>query len=128
MGWLADRIPKKYVMLLIYLLVAGAIPFLFYAARPGAIYLFAVIFGIGLGGEYLIIPLMAAELFGVKVLGRLMGIILTADGVAEALSPMAVGYLRDATQSYATGFLLLIGMASLGAVAVALLPKGLPKR
>lgn len=123
MGWLADRIPKKYVMLLIYLLVAAAIPFLFYAARPGAVYLFAIIFGIGLGGEYLIIPLMTAELFGVKVLGRLMGIILTADGVAEALSPYFVGRLRDTTGSYATGFMLLIGMAALGAMVVAMLPK-----
>lgn len=125
MGWLADRISKKYVMLLIYLLVAASIPFLFYAARPGAIYLFAIIFGIGLGGEYLIIPLMAAELFGVKALGRLMGIILTADGVAEALAPMLVGYLRDITESYATGFMMLIGLAALGAMAVALLPKRL---
>ena len=28
MGWLADRMPRKYVMLIIYLLVAGAIPLL----------------------------------------------------------------------------------------------------
>ena len=47
---------------------------------------------------------MAAELFGVKVLGRLLGVVLTADGVAEAVSPMLVGYLRDATGSYRTGF------------------------
>ena len=38
----------------------------------------------------MIIPLMAADLFGVRVLGRLMGIVLTADGVAEATSPMLV--------------------------------------
>ena len=36
----------------------------------------------------MIIPLMAAELFGVKVLGRLLGVVLTADGVAEAVAPM----------------------------------------
>ena len=32
----------------------------------------------------MIIPLIAAELFGIKVLGRLLGVVLTADGVAEA--------------------------------------------
>ena len=73
MGWLADRIPKKQVMLIIYLLVAASIPLLFLASFPGAMYAFAVVFGLGLGGEYLIIPLIAAELFGVKVLGRLLG-------------------------------------------------------
>lgn len=123
MGWLADRYTKKYVMLLIYLLVAASIPLLFFAGTPGAIYLFAIIFGIGLGGDYMIIPLMAAELFGVKIMGRLMGVILTADGVAEATVPMLVGNLRDQTASYTVGFSVLIGLALLGAVAIACLPK-----
>lgn len=123
MGWLADRYTKKYVMLLIYLLVASAIPLLFFADRPGVIYLFAIVFGIGLGGDYMIIPLMAAELFGVRVMGRVMGLVLTADGVAEALAPMLVARLRDSTGSYAGGFTVLIVLALVGAVAVALLPK-----
>ena len=125
MGWLADRMPRKLVMVLIYLLVAAAIPLLLVrTAAPGAatLYLFAAIFGLGLGGEYLIIPLMAGELFGIGVLGRVMGIVLTADGVAEATAPMLVGYLRDRTGSYNTGFLLLIGIALVGAAAVACLP------
>jgi sugar phosphate permease len=125
MGWLADRVPRKLVMVLIYMLVAAAIPLLLVrTAAPGAatMYLFAGIFGLGLGGEYLIIPLMAAELFGIGVLGRVMGIVLTADGVAEATAPMLVGYLRDRTGSYNTGFLLLVGIALVGATAIAFLP------
>ena len=123
MGWLADRYPKKYVMLLIYTIVASAVPLLFYASVPGLLYAFAIIFGIGLGGDYMIIPLMAAELFGIKVLGRLMGVILTADGVAEALSPMLVATIRDSSGSYAFGFSLLIILAIIGAVSVAMLPR-----
>jgi len=124
MGWMADRFPKKHVMLLIYSIVASSIPLLFFASSPNIMYLFALIFGIGLGGDYMIIPLMAAELFGVRVLGRLMGVILTADGVAEALSPWLVGRIYDSTHSYSAAFLILMGMAAVGAVAVALLPKG----
>ena len=123
MGWLADRYPKKYVMLLIYTIVASAVPLLFYASVPGLLYAFAIIFGIGLGGDYMIIPLMAAELFGIKVLGCLMGVILTADGVAEALSPMLVATIRDSSGSYAFGFSLLIILAIIGAVSVAMLPR-----
>jgi len=123
MGWLADKFAKKYVMILIYMLVAVGISLLFFANIPGAIYLFAIIFGVGLGGDYMIIPLMAAELFGVKVMGRLMGVVLTADGVAEALMPVLVGNLRDRTTSYAIGFTVLVGLAVVGAIAVGLLPK-----
>ncbi|HTG87755.1 MAG TPA: MFS transporter, partial [Pyrinomonadaceae bacterium] len=123
MGWLADRFPKKYVMLLIYLIVAGSIPLLFLASNRPFLYLFAILFGIGLGGDYMIIPLMAAEIFGVRILGRLMGVVLTADGVAEALAPVIVAKTRDNTGSYAMGFSILILLAFIGSMAVMLLPK-----
>ncbi|HEY2434401.1 MAG TPA: MFS transporter [Vicinamibacterales bacterium] len=122
MGWLADRLPKKAVMLLIYVLVAGSIPLLL-TGSPTSLSAFSIVFGLGLGGEYMIIPLMAAELFGVRVLGRLLGVLLTADGVAEATAPMLIGYLRDHSASYRTGFLLLIAIALVGTLAIAALPR-----
>ena len=124
MGWLADIIHRKYVMILIYLLIAVSIPLLLISDFPGRIYLFSVLFGIGLGGNYMIIPLMAADLFGVRALGRTMGIILVADGVAESLFPMLVGALcNDIAKSYAVGFTLLICLALTGAIIVSFLPK-----
>jgi MFS family permease len=126
MGWLADRLPKKHVMLLIYVLVGSSIPLLFFASRHQTMFLFAAVFGVGLGGEYLIIPLIAGELFGLRVLGRVMGVILTADGVAEAVFPMLIGYLRDQSGAYRTGFLLLISLALAGALAIAFLPRKEP--
>jgi sugar phosphate permease len=122
MGFLADRWARKRVMLLIYLLVALAIPLLFLGHRAEARWAFALLFGIGLGGDYMIIPLMAADLFGVKALGRLMGIVLTADSVAESTSPMLVAAIRDRTGSYEGGFAVLVSLAAIGALAVALLP------
>jgi MFS family permease len=87
-----------------------------------SMYIFAAIFGIGLGGDYMIIPLMTAELFSMQVLGRLLGVILTTDGVAEALSPWFLGRMRDVSGSYHQGLTILIGIALIGAVAVAALP------
>lgn len=127
MGWLADRWPKKRVMMLIYVLDGSALPFLFIADQQWAMIVFAVLFGLGLGGEYMILPLVAAELFGVKVLGRLMGVILTADGVAEAVTPMLVAKMRDTTGSYDAGFVLLTGLAFLGLFTISFLPRTLAK-
>jgi MFS family permease len=121
-GWLADKIGPKRVMLLVYLLVTASMLILV-AGVPGAsIYLYVLCFGLGLGGEYMIIPLMAGRLFGTAVLGRVMGIILAADGIGEAVFPWVVGKLYDSTKSYTPGFQLLAGIALLGAIAVALLP------
>ena len=124
MGFLADIINRKYVMILIYMIVACAIPLLLIPDFSGRIYIFAIIFGIGLGGDYMIIPLIAGDLFGVRALGRTMGIILVADGIAESLFPMLVGALyNDVSKSYATGFIVLICLATLGALIVSFLPK-----
>jgi MFS family permease len=122
-GELADRLGPKRVMLLVYLLVTSAMLILAFGAAGNGIYLFVLVFGLGLGGEYLIIPLVAADLFGAAVLGSVMGIILTADGVAEATLPMLVASLRDSTGSYGAGFQVLAALAALGALAVAFLPE-----
>jgi sugar phosphate permease len=123
MGWLADRWAKKHVMFLIYSIVAISIPLLVYAPTPATLKLCAFLFGIGLGGDYMIIPLMAAELYGLAILGRVMGIVLTADSVSESLVPMLVASMRDTSGSYTSGFLVLVVLAAIGALAVALLPR-----
>lgn len=86
-------------------------------------YAFAILSGVGLGGDYMIIPLITAEIFDARLLGRLLGVILTAGGIAEAVAPWIVGHMRDVTASYSNGFLFLIAMSLLGAVVVAFLPK-----
>ena len=122
MGWLADRWEKKHVMVLVYAIVALSIPPLAMSSMPAMLRVFAFLFGVGLGGDYMLIPLMAAELFGVRVMGRLLGVIITADGIAEAVVPMGVAAMRDATGSYASGFFLLVALAAAGAAAVSRLP------
>ena len=123
MGWLADRWAKKHVMILIYVIVAISIPLLVYAPTPATTKLCAFLFGIGLGGDYMIIPLMAADMYGVAVLGRVMGVVLTADSVSESLVPMVVAGMRDVSGSYQNGFMLLVVLAAAGALAVSFLPK-----
>jgi cyanate permease len=97
---------------------------LFLGTTPLTLWVSAAIFGIGLGGDYMIIPLMTAEIFGIEILGRLLGVILTAGGIAEAAAPWFVGRLRDATGSYSASCFVLVGIALLGGFAVL----GLPER
>ncbi len=123
-GWLADRFSKKYVMLLTYLLVAAGIPLLFLGTTRLILYGSAAIFGIGLGGDYMIIPLVTAEIFGLEILGRLLGVLLAAGAIADAVAPWLIGRLRDTTGSYSVSCFVLVVMALLGGLAVL----GLPER
>jgi sugar phosphate permease len=124
MGYLADRFAKKYVMLAACLMIACAIPLLYMVERPGAVYVFAIVFGFGMGADYMLIPLLTAECFGVALLGRLMGIILTTDAIAQALAPVVVGRVYDVEGTYGWGFAMLSVMAAAAALAIALIPVG----
>ncbi len=121
-GWLADRLGPKRVMLLVYLLVATGAALLVWGPSGSSIYAFALIFGLGLGGEYMIIPLMAGQIFGITVLGRVMGIIVTFDGVAEASIPYLVARMYKWSSSYDLGFQFVLGLALFGFVAIAVIP------
>ena len=121
-GWLADRFSKKYVMLLTYLLVAAGIPLMFLGTSRVALNTSAAIFGIGLGGDYMIIPLVTAEIFGMQILGRLLGVLLAAGAIADATAPWLIGRLRDTTGTYSVSCIVLVGLALLGGLAVLGLP------
>ena len=123
MGYLADRFDKRYVMLAAFLLVGTAIPLLYLVRVPGAVYVFAAIFGFGMGADYMLIPLVTAQCFGVASLGRLMGVILTSDAVGQAFAPVLVGRLFDVQKNYDWGFAALTAAALTAAVAAALIRK-----
>jgi MFS family permease len=121
-GWLADRFSKKYVMFLTYSLVAMGIPLLFLGSTPLTLYVSAAIFGIGLGGDYMILPLVTAEIFGIEILGRLLGVVLAAGSIADAAAPWLIGRVRDTTGSYSVSCFVLVALALLGGLAVLGLP------
>ena len=121
-GWLADRLSKKQVMVAAYMLVSLPVPLLYVIDMPSMTYLFGVAFGFGLGANYMLIPLMAAELFGTGTLARVMGILWPIGQVGQATLPFVVGAMHDSSGSYdaALAVIFLIGMA--GAACIALLP------
>jgi MFS family permease len=123
-GPLADRWPRRPLMFAIYALVAVAIPLLFLVrpAQPEFVYLFAIVFGFAMGADYMLIPLMAADLFGLRSLGRAMSAILPADTVTQFWFPNLIAQLRAAWGSYGSALWISCLMAGLGALAIARLP------
>lgn len=121
MGFLADRLGNKPVMIAAYTMVGASIPLLYLAHVPGMIYVFAAIFGFGMGADYMMIPLMAAECFGVNSLGRVMGFILPTDSVGQAVWPMLVGWMFDRAGNYDAAFLVMTAAGLVGVLAIALI-------
>ena len=129
-GWMADNFQKKYVMTATYLLVAITIP-LMLMVRPGEQFMgvldpsmvFAILFGFGMGADYMLIPLMAAEQFGVNTLARAMAIILPTDTIGQTWFPYFVSLLREHYGDYNHALIAVFVLALVGAVAIALMPR-----
>ena len=124
-GGLADRFSKKWVMTATYILVAITIPILL-AVRPSqesTIYIFAVLFGFGMGADYMLIPLMAAEQFGVNSLARAMAIILPVNTIGQTWFPYFVSILRENFGNYSIAMGAVLAVAAIGALAIAILPR-----
>ena len=128
-GYLADKFPRKYVMLVTYLIVAAAIPSLFLVTPTNTsfVYIFALVFGFAMGADYMLIPLMAADQFGLATLPRAMSAILPTDTIAQFWFPNFVARLRDflggGADAYFTAMMAVFGTAFLGAIAIGLLPR-----
>ena len=95
-GYLADRWSRKSLMLATYAIVAAVIPTLFLVRpeQPGFVYPFAIIFGFAMGADYMLIPLMAADLFGVRSLARAMSGIIPSDTIGQYWFPNLIAQLR----------------------------------
>ena len=124
-GYLADTLPRKWVMLATYAIVAAAIPSLFLVTpeTPNMVYLFAVVFGFAMGADYMLIPLMAADQFGLATLPKAMSAILPSDTITQFWTPRVVAELRSIWGGYSSALWAVFGLAALGAVAIALLPR-----
>jgi MFS family permease len=75
------------------------------AKSEGMLYLFAVVFGIGIGGSGPPVVAMLSVLSGTRHLGAIMGAIDTSYAVGSALGPLAAGFIFDLRDSYSLAFL-----------------------
>jgi MFS family permease len=120
-GYVADRFTRKNVMALFYLLLALAIPLLLIRGSDTSVYAFAVIFGFAMGADYMLIPLVAADCFGLASLGKLLALIIMADSLAQTSGPVMAAHIFDARHSYDLAWAIITAAGILGALAVYLI-------
>ena len=57
---------------------------------PGTPWIFSLLFGLAMGADYMLIPLMAAKQFGVNTLARAMAVILPVNTIGQTWFPYFV--------------------------------------
>jgi MFS family permease len=96
---------------------AVAFGFLLSADTPGELYLFAIFAGLAWFSTVPLTFALAAEMYGIRHMGTLVGIIFLSHQVGGALSIYLAGKLFDLSGSYT--LIYLIGIALLLAAGLA---------
>ncbi|MEK6397848.1 MAG: MFS transporter, partial [Terriglobus sp.] len=117
-GYIADRFRKKNIMTVSYFLLGAAIPLLFLAKQPTLAAVFAIIFGFAMGADYMLIPLVTAECFGLSSLGKLLALIIVAYSIGQWAGPYIAGRIFDAHHSYDLAWELMATAGVVGSLAI----------
>ena len=128
-GFLGDRLPKPpLIAVFVVVQATGMLVAALIQTVPGA-YLFAVLYGIGLGGRVPLLTAIRGDYFGRKNFATILGFSQLPMNLAMMGAPIAAGYSFDTRGSYMIPFLGLAALNYLGAVLILLAHKpALPTR
>lgn len=102
-GFLADLFRPKAVFLVnLAIMAAGAI--LLATVNPGLVWYALVLFGLGWGGLYTMIQLLAVNAFGLSAAGKILGTVTMCDAITAGLGIWFTALMYDRFGSYQLAF------------------------
>ena len=113
---LADRFGAKGVMALAYFIQGITVALLLWTNEPWQFFLFAALFGVGLGGEMSAFLVINRQYYGMGPVRTIFGFQSLGAGTGMALGGLLGGVIFDLTGAYDLAWVLSIA-ASLGGAA-----------
>ncbi len=104
LGAISDRLSAMVTMRWCVLIQVASLATLLAGPRQWIAALLLMVFGFGFAGADTIVVKIVPEVFGVRALGAIMGVLTFAWRCGAALGPAAAGFLYDATGSYMIPF------------------------
>jgi OFA family oxalate/formate antiporter-like MFS transporter len=115
LGGVADRIGRGRSLSLVMLLSGVALAYWVVAQGFLALAVFALAFGLFYGGFVALIPAFTADLFGLRAMSAVLGVLYTSVAAGTLLGPTLAGWVFDIAGSYTWP----IAICALGCVAAA---------
>src|SRR5262245_64320178 len=119
---LADRAGGRPAMALCFFLQALPIMLLFWAHEAWQFYLFAVLFGIGFGGEMSAFPIINRQYYGSAPTGTVYGWQMLGAGIGMASGSLLGWVLRDLTGTYTLALGCSFVLSLMGTLSIRVLP------
>jgi MFS family permease len=119
---IADRMGSKVAMTLCFTLQGLPIVLLFWAHEAWQFYLFAVLFGIGFGGEMSAFPIINRQYYGNAPTSTVYGWQMLGSGIGMASGSFLGGVLRDLTGEYTLTLFCSFILSMAGTLSILILP------
>ena len=113
-GFIGDRIGNRKAFMIGLAVMAASLFYLVPAKDIWMLYLFALAFGIGLGGTGTSESPLIARLFGLSSHGLIYGVAALSWTLGSAVGPIVTGYMFDVIGNYQLAFLVAGVVAVLG--------------
>ncbi len=125
LGMLADVFKKTFIVALTIVMMGVGL-FLFWLIDGNSPFwltlLFAIIFGLGIGGIMPLRPPLLAEYFGTRNFGTIFGITSIFNTIAMVVAPPVAGWFFDTYGDYKSVWLALIGFAVVSLILMLTMP------
>jgi MFS family permease len=108
LGYLSDRIPVRYVMMVALSLAAASILPLLLMGSIWSSWLFIAVWGVLETGVIALLPVLVGSRFDRAVMGKMLGIFGIGQVVAQLLGSPFTGYVFDITGSYNPALVVFI--------------------
>lgn len=122
-GIATDRMGKKPIAIISFLLLAGAFVWLLWARQLWMIYGIGLAFGLSWGGFSTSTVALVGDTFGVARSGAIFGALEIGFGLGAALGPAIAGHIFDVYHSYSLAFLTAAVIMFLMSFAILLIRK-----
>ena len=119
---IAERMGSKPAMAGCFFLQVAPIFLLFFAQEAWQFYLFAILFGIGFGGEMSAFPIINRQYYGSGPIGTTYGYQMMGAGVGMAFGALLGGGLRDWTGNFDATMALSLLLSLTGVISILILP------
>lgn len=123
LGWLADFLDKRHVLVVAFILQAAGIVIFSTIGAWWQIALFLLLFAPGFGGSIPVRPAIQAEYFGRRSFGAIVGVTVAITSLGTVIGPPFVGWVFDTWGTYQPGFLVLAALTVVSAVMILSLPR-----
>ena len=118
-GFFAEKFGRKRVLICYFIgFISGSILLTISAGTKDAFFIWLGLgaFGTGFGGIYTLKQLLSADLFGLRSLGKITGLINLTDTIGSGLGPVMTALFFDLTGNYQTSFLIITCITCLGLI------------